>query len=86
MGFRQTLDRGDLFPLHIADRKLAGPLRLTVDMNRACAAFPDTAGVLRPRELQFVPDDPEQCCIRRDIDVVVLAIDIDSNHHLLLSC
>jgi hypothetical protein len=54
-------------------------------MDGAGSALSDSAAELRARELQVIPENPEQGSIRRHIRLVVFAVHMKRNHSLLLS-
>jgi hypothetical protein len=55
-------------------------------MNRACTTFSNPTTKLGACEFQIISYNPEQGHIIRDIYLVVLAVDIERNHDVLLSC
>jgi hypothetical protein len=54
-------------------------------MDRAGPAFTDSTTVLGAREFQVVPKNPKQWNIIWNIHFILLAIDIERNHDVLLS-
>ena len=69
------------FPTGIAQDLSA----FAINMDRTGTTFSDTTTKLGAREFQIVSYNPEQGHIVRDIYLVVLAVDIERNHDVLLS-
>jgi hypothetical protein len=80
MILRQAFYGGDLLALHVTDGCHTGPACLAIDMHGAGTTFTDTAGVLGACQFEMVSDNPEQRCIRRNIDTIFFAVDLKRNH------
>jgi hypothetical protein len=52
-------------------------------MHGAGTAFTYAAGILGARQFELVSYNPEQRCIRRDIDTIFFAVDLKRNHEYL---
>src|SRR5829696_9565289 len=64
----------------IRDRRLARAHGLAVEMDRAGAARRDAAPVLRAREVEEIPESPEERYVRLGIDGVRRAVDRHIHH------
>src|SRR3984893_17906271 len=63
----------------------AGPYRPAVDMNRTRTTLGDTTSELRSGQPDHVPQDPQQRHVLRNVQAVLVAIDLKRHHgHLLL--
>jgi hypothetical protein len=59
-----TFNRRDFLADSRGGGSAAGAHRLSVDMNRACTALPDTAAELRSRQADIVANHPQQGRLR----------------------
>src|SRR5947207_6492043 len=85
----KTFDRRDLPIDHIGNRRDTGADRLLVDDHGAGAAKCLAAAVFRTRQSDFVAEEPEQWKIGIAIPVLLLAVNLQSNHDrssLFVSC
>ena len=76
----ETLDRDDLLPGHVGNRRGAGAHRDAADMHGACAAQALAAAELGARQPQFIADDPEQRDSGIAVVAVVLSVDLQCDH------
>lgn len=76
----QVVDGGDLPALRQAHRRDAGTGGLAVDMDGAGAAQAHAAAELGPGIADDVADSPEQGHILGDIELMILAIEVQGNH------
>src|ERR1043166_8667293 len=76
----EALDGGDLLADRLAHRKRAGARRDAVDMHGAGATLRDAAAVFGAGETDVLANRPEQRRVRLDVDVVILSVDIETNH------
>ena len=64
----------------LADTRLTGTHRLSIDMDGARPALRHPAAVLGARKTKFVAQDPEQRHLRNDVNLVLGAIDREFDH------
>ena len=76
----QTFDRRDLLAGDDRDRRDARTHRLTVDVNRAGPTQAGTAAELGSREVQMIPEHPEEWCVGRRIGLEMVAIHGERGH------
>src|SRR5579871_3742413 len=78
---RQSFDRRHAFAGRIGDRDAAGFHRSAVDVNRARAAFSETAAEFRAGETNRIAQHPEQWHIRRHVNRLTFAVERDVEGH-----
>ncbi len=82
---RKPLDGGHFLSSDIRYGNAAGTHRRSIDVDRAGTALLQPASEFRSSQTDRVANDPQQGCVRTDIDVVLFAIDRQGNHGNLLS-
>jgi hypothetical protein len=73
----EALDRDDLVPLCVGQRRQAGPDRLTVEMDGARAAGADAALKFGSGQADNVANGPQERHLRVGIDAVLDPVDLD---------
>src|SRR5262249_49491001 len=76
-----TFDRGDFFSDGVRRGKAARPDRLTINMNRARAALPDTAAELRAGKSDVIADHPQQGRCRVGVNGMLSSIHVEIERH-----
>src|ERR1700722_15593839 len=79
----QTLDGGYLFALNGGYRRHARAHGGAVDVHRAGAAQRHAAAELGAGELQVIAERPQQRHVRRDVELVRIAVDGELGRHRL---
>src|SRR3954447_14224536 len=77
----EPLDRRDLLGHRRIDRHGARAGRDSLDVHSAGAALSDPTAVFRSGQAKRVTQDPEERHARIDIGLVILAVDVERNHH-----
>lgn len=72
-----ALDRGDLLIRHAGDWHNTAARRLAVHLHGAGAAGADSTAEFRARQSELIPDDPQQRCIRLDVNHMGIAVHIE---------
>src|SRR5712692_1673085 len=76
----KTFDGGNARAVRLRYRYPARAHRLAVEVHRTGAASCDATAVFGAGQPDLLPDHPQQRCIRVDVDLVGLAVDIELNH------
>jgi hypothetical protein len=73
----EPLDGGDRLSGALADRSAARPRSAAVDHHRAGAATSLATAILAARQVEFIPQDPEQVAVRLGRDLMLNTVDQD---------
>ena len=79
--FYQALERRDLALAHGGDWQNAGKRRTPVEVNQTRATLPQTASKLGAVQRQFVPEDIEKRGRRVRVNLMGIAVDVQSDRH-----
>src|SRR5437667_7823106 len=84
--FGHSFNRRDLAVFGVETKKEARQNRLTVDQHGARAALAELASVLCSRQGKVLAQDFEECLMRRERDVALLAVESESYQSFLALC
>src|SRR3989449_1641909 len=79
---RESFDRDDRPILALEGEDQARELRPAVEQHRAGAALPQFAAVLGPGQAEVLAQDLEERLVRREGDLLGLAVDVQAQVHL----
>src|SRR5207302_6995388 len=78
--WRQPLDGCHLLAGGTRHERHAGPHRLTIEVDGTSTTLRHATTVLRSRQTEVIPQDPEQRSRGIDIDVYALSVHAEGNH------